>query len=57
LNRNLHDLRVCNFELAHGCLSKRVTTQSYNAAIFMSLCLVEPISVRVLYCEVAAISV
>jgi hypothetical protein len=40
LNRNLHDLRVCNFELAHGCLSKRVTTQSYNAAIFMSLCLV-----------------
>jgi hypothetical protein len=39
LNRNLHDLRVCNFELAHGCLSKRVTTQSYNAAIFMSLCL------------------
>ena len=39
LNRNLHDLRVCNFELAHGCLSKRVTTQSYNAAIFMSPCL------------------
>jgi len=28
-NRQLHHLRVCNLELTHGCIPKRVTMQSY----------------------------